>query len=148
MRTIIASLALICVLTGSVPLQADGHSEEIPQHPWLGMGIRSHFDATERRFLHVERVTPNGPADDAGVIPGDIVLSIGNNTLQHSDDLDLLLFIASRKPGEQLKLSLIRDGRMLQLSLIVGLLPSAVAAWERTVASARQRRLMTIQRKR
>lgn len=50
-----------------------GHSG-LPSHPWLG--VRT---ADMQRRVVVDSVTPGGPADRAGLKPGDIILAVGKD---------------------------------------------------------------------
>jgi S1-C subfamily serine protease len=36
-------------------------------------------DAASDRFLHVARVTPNGPAAKAGILPGDLITHVAGS---------------------------------------------------------------------
>ena len=113
-----------------------------PQQPWLGMAIRPFRDQTGARMLHVERVTPKGPSDRAGVRPGDLIVRIDGESFQHIDDLDVLMFIGRLQPGQRLRLDLIRAGAPRVVTLSVGAMPeSARAGWETALRNARRARL-------
>ncbi len=55
----------------------------------------------------VQPVTPDGPADRAGIVAGDIILAIDGRPVSQSDEL--IVSIRSRAPGETVTLTL-RDG--------------------------------------
>ena len=108
--------------------------------PWVGMAV-TWQETDGRRHLLVERVTPNGPASRAGVKPGDLVTHINDQRADFGDDLDFLLFVAERKPGERLRIRAIRHGQAKVLTMVLGTLPeSGRAAWQRNLAMARERR--------
>lgn len=134
-------LALVTVLMAG---NAPGAEEK---RPWMGMSVRVVQETSRGRFLHVERTTPGGPADRAGIRPGDIVTRINNSSLRHMDDLEFLLFVGERKPGERVKLDVIRNGTPLNLTLTVGVMPpSAHAAWARALKTARELRVRAAQK--
>ncbi|WP_026401318.1 trypsin-like peptidase domain-containing protein [Actinomadura rifamycini] len=54
-------------------------------------------------------VTPNGPADKAGIKPGDVITKVDGRPIQ--DATDLIAQIRSRAPGDQVKVTYERDGR-------------------------------------
>ena|SRR5581483_1856923 len=115
----------------------------LPPQPWLGMGVRSRRGPDGEPFLYVERVNPKGPADEAGLRPGDLITQIENHSLRHfGDQLDFLLFIADHKPGDRVRLTRIRSGQASTLVLTFGNMPaSARGDWERGIKAARRNRI-------
>lgn len=134
------------VLAALMILAADGDAAEEKKpggkRPWMGMSVRVTGDAQRGRYLHVERTAPGGPADRSGIRPGDIITRINDASLRHMDDLEFLLFVGERKPGERVKLDVIRNGTPATVRLTVGVMPpSAYAGWERALRYARQLRV-------
>jgi len=60
-----------------------------------------------RRGVQVRDVTPNGPAWNAGIRPGDILLSIDG--VEVDDARALLLMIAQRQPGSRVEFRVMRN---------------------------------------
>ncbi|HEV7923118.1 MAG TPA: PDZ domain-containing protein [Thermoanaerobaculia bacterium] len=109
--------------------------------PWLGMSFTRHTDSSRRVFLLVERVAPGGPAEQASIRPGDLITRFNQTAVGFSDDLDLLLYLAERKPGERLACDFVRNGRAMKTVIVLGKLPDAKRpAWEQSIARAQQRR--------
>lgn len=110
------------------------------KRPWLGMSVRAEGEA--ERVLHVERVAPEGPSYRSGIRPGDIITKVNGASLQHMDDLEFLLFIGERKPGERVRFEIVRNGTARVVIVTVGVMPaSAYAGWQRALHNARQLRL-------
>ena len=57
----------------------------------------------------VQQVQPGGPADKAGLKPGDIITTIDGRAIKDGDDL--VNEIASRRPGSTVRLGYLRDGK-------------------------------------
>ncbi len=66
-------------------------------------------------------VLKGGPADKAGVKPGDILLSIAGQPV--TDTVSMLNLVAQLKPGDQVDLTVLRRTRELPLSVVVGRRP-------------------------
>ena len=66
----------------------------------------------------VQQVQPSGPADKAGLKPGDIITQIDGRPIKDGDDL--VNEIASRKPGSSIRLGFIRDGKPTDATVTVG----------------------------
>jgi serine protease DegQ len=68
--------------------------------------------------LVVAGVLQNGPADKAGLKPGDVVLSINDKTLYTRGDL--LNTVASLKPQQTAQMNILRAGKQKQLAVQIG----------------------------
>jgi serine protease DegQ len=71
-------------------------------------------------------VLRDSPADEAGLKPGDILVSI--NGKQVVDSESMLNLIAVLKPKDKAKLWIVRNGKQLEVELLVGKRPKPVAA--------------------
>ena len=74
----------------------------------------------------VSTVEPGGPADKAGIKPGDVILSFNGKPLETSNQLPPL--VASMKPGAKAQLELWRDGKKQNLNIAVGEMPTEKVA--------------------
>jgi serine protease Do len=66
----------------------------------------------------VQQVQPNGPADKAGLKPGDIITTIDGRQIKDGDDL--VNEIASRRPGSSIRLGFVRDGKPQDATVTIG----------------------------
>lgn len=70
----------------------------------------------------VADLVPGGPAQKAGLVPGDIVLSVNGIRVKSSSELTREVVKAS--PGATLRLAIIREGKPRTLDITSGLRPS------------------------
>jgi len=66
----------------------------------------------------VQQVQPNGPADKAGMKPGDIITTLDGRQIKDGDDL--VSEIASRRPGSTIRLGFMRDGKQQDATVTIG----------------------------
>ena len=66
----------------------------------------------------VQQVQPGGPADKAGLKPGDIITTIDGRNIKDGDDL--VNEIASRRPGSTIRLGYLRDGKSDDATVTIG----------------------------
>ena len=66
-----------------------------------------------------------GPADQAGVRPGDVVVKVAGQAV--SNTVQLLAAVAALKPGDPAQLTLQRGATALELSVTVALRPAQKA---------------------
>ncbi|MFD0859604.1 Do family serine endopeptidase [Roseovarius aquimarinus] len=106
-------------------LQEDGTVER----GWLGVGIQPvtdeiaealGLDAAEGTL--VSSVTRGSPAEDAGLEPGDVILSLGEEPITGPRELSLA--VADLEVGSDATLTILRDGEEQELSVAIGLHPS------------------------
>ena len=85
-------------------------------HPYLGVYLSDLTQETAQRFgssvetgALVEQVEPGGPAADAGVRRGDVVIGAGPEEVRSSGDL--ISVLRNYQPGDTVELTLLRDGQ-------------------------------------
>ncbi len=66
----------------------------------------------------VQEVQPGGPADKAGLKPGDVITTIDGRNIK--DGEDMVDEIASRKPGSSIRLGYMRDGKPADATVTIG----------------------------
>ncbi len=95
-----------------------------PRRGWIGIeahavtpSIANAMKMKKARGVIVAGVMRDGPAHKAGVEPGDVILSIGGTEI--IDARDALTAISRHKPGSQVRIELMRNGKTLKLNVDV-----------------------------
>jgi len=96
---------------------------------WLGIEaqplspeLAESFGLESTQGMVIAGVLRDGPADHAGLQPGDIITHINDAAVIHARDA--LKLITQAKPGETIDLKLLRNGQAMDLSAIVGTRPT------------------------
>lgn len=95
---------------------------------WLGVQVapvtKADADALGWEDLHgvkVIKTVPGGPAEQAGLIPGDLILSVGGG---EADDVKAFVeSVSSKGANVKVKLRLIRNGKEKLVSVVLGSRP-------------------------
>jgi serine protease Do len=66
----------------------------------------------------VKQVQPDGPADKAGIKPGDIITTVDGRSIKDGDDL--VNEIAGRRPGSTIRLGYVREGKPMDTTVTIG----------------------------
>lgn len=72
----------------------------------------------------IAKTTPSGPADQAGIIVGDIITSIADQPV--GDGHAAVNLIAAIRPGETAAIDIMRNGLPLRINTVIGSQPEAV----------------------
>ncbi|MQY03621.1 S1C family serine protease [Actinomadura macrotermitis] len=113
----------------AIPInQAKRVAEEIINHgsarrAQLGIGIDTGFPGpgvriTDRPTGNVPPIVKGGPADKAGLKPGDVIVKMGDQPIESSPDL--LAQVRSHAPGDKVKLTYQRGGKETTVELTLG----------------------------
>jgi serine protease Do len=73
------------------------------------------FDLKSTEGVLVGDVTPKGPADQAGIKRGDVILSFDGKKVENSTQLRMM--IAETAPKTEVKVGLVRKGKQMELAL-------------------------------
>lgn len=92
---------------------------------WLGVVIQEvtrelamSFGLDRPKGALVSRVLPDGPAAKAGIREGDVILSFDGEEIPRSAALPAA--VGATKPGEEVEVTLMRDGKRTTLEVTVG----------------------------
>lgn len=103
-------------------------------HGWLGVLTLAMNAAGARHFglrspsegLYVREVAPGGPADEAGVRAGDVLLGMAAGSPVSARDLHATL--RRLAPGSQVTLRILRNGQQIALLATIGIQPTGEGA--------------------
>jgi serine protease Do len=84
-------------------------------------------------------VTPDSPAANAGLQPGDVIEQVNGTKI--ADPRALAVNVASIQPGEQARLTILHDGQTKDVSVKVGTMPGDQTASNDTQANPRHAEL-------
>jgi serine protease DegQ len=96
---------------------------------WIGVEVQDitpeladSFKLGQTRGVLIANVVPNGPAKDAGVKPGDVLLEVQGKPVP--DSSAMLNTVAETRPGDVATLTLLRNGEKVTLKITVGKRPA------------------------
>lgn len=96
---------------------------------YMGAGIQDltpelakAFDLSSANGVAITQVEQDSPAQQAGLQPGDVVVSVNGNAVKTANELRLR--ISGTKPGETVKLGVQRNGKPVTLAVTLKQLPS------------------------
>ena len=96
--------------------------------PWLGISaqdlspeLSEHFKVKEKEGVLVSEVHPGTGAEKAGLVSGDIILSVDDKPIKNASEL--VKEIQKKKVGEKVKLSIIREGKPLVIEVTTMAMP-------------------------
>ncbi len=122
-RPILAAIAVLA--TSALPVGPLGAGPSLAGDAYLGITM-SNLTASMSRALKlddgqgvlVDSVVAGSPAATAGLQTGDVVLKIGDEQLSHTRDLSRLL--RERAPGDEVRLTVLREGKQRRLQAVLG----------------------------
>ncbi len=100
---------------------------------WLGIAIQDitddlskSFDVEERHGILVADVMKGGPAEAAGLEPGDVIIAFAGRPVREVPELQRA--VAAATPGKPVELTVVRDSKRVNLAVTLGEMPADEAA--------------------
>ena len=85
---------------------------------YLGVGLQPVELPDHQKALIVLSIAPEGPAASAGVLMGDILVSLGGASVADTDDIQTVL--ESHAPGQTVEAAILRGGVPQSIRIMVG----------------------------
>lgn len=86
---------------------------------WLGLSTGTEPDREGARVIAVER---DGPAERAGITPGDVIVRVGEAEVKHSQDVTGVVIGA--EPGTRIPIAIVRNGERATHDVVLSQLPT------------------------
>lgn len=88
---------------------------------WLGVEVRPMEDLGDSSGLFIAAISPRGPADQAGMLPGDLITAIDGAPVGSAREVGQR--IAMLAPGSKVEVQVVRNGGRQQIVATVGQRP-------------------------
>ena len=95
------------------------HISDIDKETMEALGLKS------RNGALVPQVEAGSAADKAGIRAGDVIVSIDGVAIRKAHDLPIK--VANHRPGDKVKIGIIRDGKLKIITVIVEAMPESAA---------------------
>ncbi len=102
-----------------------------PQSGFMGVNLRQMFD-DERNPTQVQvtGVTGDSPAEEGGIKEGDVIIKVNDEAFSEIDKL--IKKVQSYPPGEEIRLTLLRNGKEIVADVVLGEAESLNPLFERS----------------
>ena len=124
-RHLIPALALVGLSLGAAPLPAQSQGERTQrdqaqhqQRAYLGAQVEASPPDQQQQGVAIEALSPNGPADRAGLRNGDVITQVGSRTVEDYSDLSRAL--GHYEPGDRVRVHVERNGQERTFTVTLG----------------------------
>src|SRR5262249_38071288 len=91
-------------------------AETVPLPRRIGLAAQSMGHGAGRRAIRISEVLAGGPAAEAGLLAGDLILSVDGRAIEGADDLIRLL--NAERIGRATAVTLLRSGQVEQKTVV------------------------------
>lgn len=99
--------------------------------PWLGVAtvdvtpdVADYYGLPVKAGALVAQIVARGPADHAGLTPGDVIVSFDGKKVKEMQDVRNI--VGKKKIGDKVEIAIVRDGREIAGTLELGEAPGAI----------------------
>ncbi len=112
--------ALLLLTAGSFAPADSGSELTIPAAGFLGVRVEEYKPGEDGMLITA--VVPGSAAAGAGLQPQDVIIKINNQGIREVPDF--VSRVGSHRPGERLRLLVLRNGKVQRLAIVLGERPS------------------------
>lgn len=116
------------------------NTPSVPCPGWLGLGFLYHPPTRGRAdgWIYVQRLAPGGPAERAGLFPGDVITAIDGQPIRYVNELSLLQRLSRITGGTVVHMTFRRGIRTGAVGVTASVASKAqCAAWRQSFEMAR-----------
>ncbi len=124
---LLGGIVFLTLLVLNVPAQAE---KDASKKGWLGVSIqdvdedlKEALDLKSAEGVLVNEVVEDSPAEQAGIKKKDVIIKYKGKKV--TDAGDLTTWVLETKPGEEIRLEIIRDGKKKKPKVIIGKQPKS-----------------------
>ena len=82
--------------------------------------MAKHLDLKRKSGVIIIEVEPNSTADQIGLIPGDVIISVEGRSIKNTVDIKRIISENDLRPGDKLRMKIYRDGKLFSVKLSLG----------------------------
>lgn len=124
---LLGGVVFLSLLIFNLPAQA---KQDTTKKGWLGVSIqdvdedlKEALDLKSTEGVLVNEVVEDSPAEEAGIKKKDVIIKYKGKKVK--DARDLTTWVLETKPGEEVRLEIIRDGKKKKPKVIIGKQPKS-----------------------
>lgn len=124
---LLGGVVFLSLLIFNLPAQAE---KDASKKGWLGVSIqdvdedlKEALELKSTEGVLVNEVVEDSPAEEAGIKKKDVIIKYKGKKV--TDAGDLTTWVLETKPGEEVRLEVIRDGKKKKPKVIIGKLPKS-----------------------
>lgn len=92
--------------------------------PWIGVEVKEYYPLNSSKVFIINKVSPNSPAQHAGLKINDIIRTIDGKTLTELSDIQAI--INNSNTGDKFKIGVIRNNKNLYFDIKSKVLPNCI----------------------
>lgn len=112
--------ALLLFIAGSMAAADSGSELTVPVGGFLGVRVEEYKPGEDGMLI--QAVVPGSAAAKAGLLPQDVIVKINHHGIREVQDF--ITRVSSHRPGERLRLQVLRDGKLVPFAIPLGERPA------------------------
>lgn len=133
-------LLVLLWATTSATVAAEERAADAKRPGYLGLMFTYHPPSEQSKaFMTVQSLAPGGPAERAGLKPGDLIIELDGQPFAFVSTYGMLLHWAEFTPGKPIELTVLRERKRQTMEMITTeMTASMYERWKANLALARE----------